>query len=222
MSTEETRYYLCGISLSVANGGAIAVATNGHWLVRSAATVAVSGDWPSIIIPKPAVTVMAGLAGDRLIADGRIVQMINSAKGITFAAKLIDATYPDWSRVVPKESISSVVLSVDELLAGLARLKAVAGRGQSNKQGVCGLEWSAARGSVKLSLPRTDAAEDVVSATVGDFDGRFACAIGYLADALHSLNAERAIIDNADERSPIRITAPGRDDVLAVIMPMRW
>jgi DNA polymerase-3 subunit beta len=222
MATEETRYYLCSTALSVVGNEAIAVGTNGHWLARSAATVAVSGDWPSIIIPRPAVTAMAGLAGDRLITDGRIIQMTCPERGVTFASKLIDATYPDWSRVVPSESINSIELSVDELLAGLARLKAVAGSDVGTRQGVCRLEWSAARDAVKLSLSRTDAAEDVVSATVGEFDGRFACAIGYLVDALHSLNAERAIIDNADERSPIRITAPGRDDVLAVIMPMRW
>jgi DNA polymerase III subunit beta len=223
ISTEETRYYLNGVFLTAADGKALGVATDGHRLACSSAAVSFTQPWPAIIVPRPAVESIIALKAEKLITDGRVLQAF--AEDIVFASKTIDGTFPDCSRVVPAASGSNVEFDIDEMLGALSRLRAVANKEDAQKRsGVCGIEWSAGGDTLTLCLPRADTAQDAIAATASDDDrgGHFACSINYLADALENLDAERAIIDSADPGSPVRIMAPAKDDVLSVLMPMRW
>jgi DNA polymerase III subunit beta len=217
ISDDGTRRHLEGIFISVSGDQATAVACDGHRLTRGLASVAATGEWRSIIVAKSAIEIMTALGGNRLITDGRIVQMISEET--TFASKVIDETYPDWKRVVPQKSQNTVEFNIADLLSALARIKAVAIGDGVDKHRTCGLKWCT--GDSLTLLLRDDAAEEIVAAlAVGECI--LAVAIDYLIDALEALDAERAVIDCADCGSQIRITAPGDDGVLGIVMPRRW
>jgi DNA polymerase-3 subunit beta len=216
ISTEETRYYLNGIFLCAEGDQVTAVATDGTRLIRSVAKTAVTGTWPPLIVRREAVETMTALKGDRVSTDGHIVQM--TAEGITFASKVIDGTYPDWHRVVPQKSLNTVEFDRKEMLGTLARFKAMLGEVKDN---CAKIEWTRGGDALRLQLSRTQIAEDVVPAAVGAKDGVVGINSKYFAEVLEALGIERVLFDSADPGSPIRISAPDSDDVLAVIMPMR-
>ena len=102
-SSEEVRYYLNGVCLDIANGSGVMVATDGHRLLASSfETGAADGKF---IIPRPLISklkisrrsnthVDVKIDGDRVTLD---------FDGETFGGNLIDGTFPDWRRVIPRD-----------------------------------------------------------------------------------------------------------------------
>jgi DNA polymerase III subunit beta len=163
---------------------------------------------------------LTAIGAERVVTDGRVIQA--TTKDSVFASKLIDGTFPDWRRVVPEASSNSAEFSVAEMLAALARMQAFANKEDTQKKGgVCKLSWSANSDVLTIRL-KADAAEDVVAAAVGGLDGEFACSIRYLTESLKNLNSKRAVLNSESPTSPVRISTPEKDDVLGVVMPMRW
>ena len=121
-STEETRYYLCGVFITALNGRGHMVATDGHVLL---ATSLVDENPPdtSIILPSSVLDrIRLGRKDDdfaELTVDDRQFQ-IALPNGSAFNGEGIDGVFPDWQRVIPKE-IKPAIASFDPLL--LAKLQ---------------------------------------------------------------------------------------------------
>jgi DNA polymerase-3 subunit beta len=121
ISTEETRYYLNGIFLHVAEdtSGPVlkAAATDGHRLARVHGGTRPDGaaSMPDVIVPRKCVAELRKLLDE---ADGSVVEISLSASKIRFelgaailTSKLIDGTFPDYSRVIP--TANDKLLKVD-------------------------------------------------------------------------------------------------------------
>jgi len=113
VSTEETRYYLSGTLLcSSPEGNLRAVATDGHRMARIDCDVPIrhkrTGDaFADGILPRKAgmilrhITAKEGNEPVGLIwSDRRLRAEVGD---IVFTSKLIDGTFPDYTRVIPKE-----------------------------------------------------------------------------------------------------------------------
>ena len=112
MSQEETRYYLNGVYLHAFTDGAQkllrAAATDGHRLARLDAPLPAGADrMPGVIVPRKAVAELGRLFAD---ADETIDIAVSETK-IRFGfgaghltSKLIDGTFPDYERVIPKNN----------------------------------------------------------------------------------------------------------------------
>jgi DNA polymerase-3 subunit beta len=113
ISTEETRYYLNGIYLHVAEGedGKVlrAVATDGHRLARVEAPLpeGASG-MPGVIVPRKTVGEVRKLADEASGEDATVEVRLSDTKiqfrlgPVTLTSKLIDGTFPEYERVIPK------------------------------------------------------------------------------------------------------------------------
>ena len=106
ISTEETRYYLNGIYIHAHNGLLRAVATDGHRLALAEMSLPSGAKGlPGIIIPRKTVAEVR-----RLIDNGEdnVALSISEAKirftygSAILTSKLIDGTFPDYERVIPK------------------------------------------------------------------------------------------------------------------------
>jgi DNA polymerase-3 subunit beta len=128
ISTEETRYYLTGIYLHtlVEDGREIlrAVATDGHRLALAdmpAPEGSVGG--PGVIVPRKTVQEIR-----RLLEDcGENVQMQLSAQKVRFdfgraglTSKVIDGSFPDYTRIIVGAAENSRVLTADNALFAAA------------------------------------------------------------------------------------------------------
>ena len=109
ISTEETRYYLNGIYLHIADAGKTsmlrAVATDGHRLAQAELPRPKGAEgMPGVIIPRKTVHEL-----HRLIEESAdtVNVAVSASKvrfeigSVTLTSKLIDGTFPDYGRVIP-------------------------------------------------------------------------------------------------------------------------
>jgi DNA polymerase-3 subunit beta len=120
ISTEETRYYLNGIFLHAAegDGGPVlrAVATDGHRLARVEEPLPEgAAGMPGIIIPRKTVNELRKLL-DEISGEVEISLSETRIKFVvgqtTLTSKLIDGTFPDYDRVIPRGN--DKILRVDK------------------------------------------------------------------------------------------------------------
>lgn len=114
ISTEETRYYLNGIYMHANNGLLRAVATDGHRLALSEMALPAGADGlPGIIIPRKTIAEIRRLIDS---GDAEVSLSISDAKirfhygTAVLTSKLIDGTFPDYERVIPKDNTKELVI----------------------------------------------------------------------------------------------------------------
>ncbi|MEE9906368.1 DNA polymerase III subunit beta [Brucella intermedia] len=121
ISTDETRYYLAGVYLHAVDGRLIAVATDGHRLMRNTGP---AGDLDYGVIltrklvgllPKGAVTVELSQKKVRVTSGPTVI-----------TSKLIDGTFPDYVRVIPTGNSNILTVDRQALMKAVERVAAVA------------------------------------------------------------------------------------------------
>lgn len=223
ISTEETRYYLNGIYLHPHEGALVAVATDGHRLSRLAMAREGLPDFAGIIVPRKMVGLFAMMA--EAAKAGEPVQVaidpsriILEAGAVRLASKLIDGTYPDYQRVIPKANPIAADVPREALGDALERVTTI-----SSERGR-GVSFAFSAETLRLSIadPEAGSAEDEIAVgcpektalTIG-FNGR------YCRDALGTFTGERVTMAMADPGAPAVLTDPSDEDRLVVLMPMR-
>ena len=225
-SAEQTRYYLCGVQLHDVDDGLVAVATDGHRLARVTipGATGLSADH-RVIVPTIAVKLIT-----RLLTYNKckIVRLARSktlfaveGTGFRFVSKLIDGTYPDYRRLIPKPSGSFAIVDRRELARALDRIAAVVDP-QSEAMRLVGLRWSDGESALHLCIPGwPDLADDVLDAEVAS-TGKVAVQILHLAEIVAEIEGERIHIDANGNGGPVLVTDPDDPDVLMLQMPCAW
>jgi DNA polymerase III subunit beta len=221
VSTEETRYYLCGVFLHAAGCKWIAVTTDGHRLHKIELDAPSGGHaLPSIIVPAKTVQLVQKLfsKADRIslsVSPARISIATDSA---TLNSKLIDGTYPDYNRVIPRDQPYSIKALRDDLIAAIGRASIAAeasGDGPAVK-----LSFSKSTITVSGSKGGNAASSDEVDASCGEASFEIGAVARYLLDALAMLEGDDVTISVSDPSSPF-VFHGEREGALAVIMPRR-
>ena len=136
ISTEETRYYLNGIYLHVADGGAgeagpmlRAVATDGHRLARVQTELpAGAAGMPGVIVPRKTINELRKLldeAADDVevgLSETRIQFTVGS---VMLTSKLIDGTFPEYERVIPRDNDKILRVGKKDFSDAVARVAAI-------------------------------------------------------------------------------------------------
>ncbi|HET8997765.1 MAG TPA: DNA polymerase III subunit beta, partial [Acetobacteraceae bacterium] len=133
ISTEETRYYLNGIYLHATESEGVkvlrAVATDGHRLARVEEPLPEgAAGMPGVIVPRKTVTELRKLldevSGDVDIAlsDTRIQFQ---AGPVTLTSKLIDGTFPEYERVIPRDNDKILRVGKKDFSDAVARVAAI-------------------------------------------------------------------------------------------------
>lgn len=229
MSSEETRYYLCGVYLHLTDGRMCAAATDGHKLVRSFVSAPEGSEGAAqIIVPTKTIGILRKLLvkaqGDAQVAITENVIEVQLA-GTRIVSKTIDGTFPDYRRVIPDEAsdVFRMVVTRDALIeAGGAVAAVVDGEGDS--------KYRVLRFDLEAGKPVAVSARDQAGAQAHEemeaaFTGE-PTALGlnqrYVA-AVASVFADGAAMTLcwAGPTAPVRITTDKDPDMVAVIMPMR-
>lgn len=232
ISTEETRYYLNGIFMHVADidDGPVltAVATDGHRLARIR-TLAPDGSqgMPGVIVPRKSVGEIARLAeaADKadLIVEVSPERMRVTLDGTTFVTKMIDGSFPDYTRVIPAGGTRRLVVETKALAQALGRVAAV------GSQGSRAVKFGIDDGRMTIDMRNVDigdASEEVeIVLDGGPIEIGLNC--GYAEAILSVLDVERVAIALTDPGAPT-VWEEAREDgadeqpnALYVLMPMR-
>lgn len=220
MANQDVRYYLNGMLLEIAGPIVRSVATDGHRLALCELTVAEADSTPQqVILPRKGV-----LELQRLIRDeGECTLEIGSnhlrvaLDGIRLTSKLIDGRFPDYDRVIPKQSDAPMLADRVLLADGLNRIRILA----NEKYKGVRVELKAGSVVVQAHNPEQEEAEEEIEV---QYDGP-AMEIGfnveYLIAALRALDAESVRLEFRDSASSCLIQDPERRDCKYVVMPMR-
>jgi DNA polymerase-3 subunit beta len=225
ISTEETRYYLNGIYLHAAARGKRqmlrAVATDGHRLAQAEVPLPKGAEaMPGIILPRKTVHEL-----HRLIegSDGTVDVGVSTAKArfeigtITLTSKLIDGTFPDYARVIPKANDKDLKVSNAEFINAVDRVSTIASeRGRAVK-----LNLSGDKLVLSVNNPDGGSATEEISVDYGASPLEIGFNARYLLDIAGQLESETAHFQLADPGSPTMVKDEGDEGALYVLMPMR-
>ena len=225
ISTEETRYYLNGIyvhSLEI-DGSAMlrAVATDGHRLAQ-AQMIAPQGaaGMPGVIVPRKTVSEVQKLIEDPEadisieLSESKIRLTIGA---VVLTSKLIDGTFPDYEKVIPKGNDKILKVEKDLFAQAVDRVSTV-----SNERGRA-VKLSLESGQLMLSVSNPDSgtATDELAVDYGSDAMEIGFNARYLLDITTQLDSDSAVFRLADSGSPTLIQDEGNDSTLYVLMPMR-
>ena len=228
ISNEEARYYLNGIFFHKAEKDNIsllrAVATDGHRLAQYDIPLPQGADdIKGIIIPKKTIFELRKSLDD---AEGDINISLNENKikvafgNFKIISKVIDGTFPDYTKVVPKNNDKNFSTKTDDLKSAIDRVSAVAINEEMKSK------------AIKLILNQNKLLLSVESQTKGFADEELDVnynqdnvEIGfnskYLIDICNEVDGEDINVSILDSISPAIIVDKSDENSFFVLMPMR-
>ena len=232
ISTEETRYYLNGIFLHVITPPTgepklRAVATDGHRLARielPAPPGAVG--MPDVIIPRKCVGELRKLLDE---ADGSVEVSLSASKirfklgdatkpGAVLTSKLIDGTFPDYSRVIPTANDRLLKIDRKSLAQGVDRVAAIA---TTEKTRAVKIAMGRDKVTLSVTSPENGTASEEIPADYTSPEFEVGFNYRYLLDILDQVGSDQVDVHLADAAAPTLIREADGSAALYVLMPMR-
>ena len=228
ISNEETRYYLNGIFFHKAESNSIkflrAVATDGHRLAQYDIPLPQGAEEiTGIIIPKKTVFELRKVLDD---ADGDVSVSLNENKikfsfnNLKIISKVIDGTFPDYTKVIPQNNDKKFKTNNSELKNAIDRVSAVAINEETKSKAIkltiennklnLSVE-SQSKGSAKEEIDISYSNEKV---DIG-FNSR------YLLDICNEVDGDEIDVNLLDSISPAIILDKTDENLFFVLMPMR-
>lgn len=222
-SYEEGRYYLHGVYLHTEDREVRAVATDGHRMAILSLSARFKGN-PKGIIHRDALKVIAAL--DKIGPGSTRLSFLNDRVRLDndrcqFIFDLIDGTFPDYRKVVPKRKDAKATLHLDRE-ATLAAIQRVSSAG-----GISGLKVEAGQDTDRfLALSSMNSLSDIglteTLETLGPVASipPFGANPHYLKSILTEIHEEAVEIDIIDSASALTLRGGGSSDSF-VLMPLR-
>jgi len=218
VSSDETRYVLNGVYMSLKSSKLTVVATDGRRLALVERDTEIpKGGEAEIILPTKAVAELQRLLGEKGEAKLSVGenQIIFNLNGTTLASKLIEGTYPNFRQVIPSETKERVPWERELFLAALHRASILA----SEKSQSVKLNFAKNILTITATTPEVGEAKETLAINYKGKDLTIAFNPQYLMDPLRNLDADEVFLELTDELSPgvVKLNEP----FLYVLMPMR-
>lgn len=224
ISLEETRYYLNGIYLHGANGAAgpclRAVATDGHRLAQCDYPLPEgANDISGVIVPRKTILELRRL----LESNDEVVEIAVSEAKIRFSvgratltSKVIDGTFPDYERVIPKENPHLMTVNNDEFSRAVDRVATMAiERLRPIKLGL-----SSDNLNLTFSNPETGEASEELEVAYQGPEMEIGFNAKYLLDIAALINGQTEFYFR-DSASPTLVKDASDPNSTFVLMPLR-
>ncbi len=221
ISTEETRYYLNGIFLHTAEGVLKAAATDGHRLARVTVDQPQGADgMPDVIVPRKCVAELRKLLDE---VDGSVGVSLSGTK-IRFdlgqailTSKLIDGTFPDYSRVIPTANDKILKLDPKSFMQGVDRVSTIA----TEKTRAVKMALDRDKITLSVTSPENGTAAEEVPGDYAALPFEIGFNSRYLLDILGQIDTDLVEVHLADAAAPTLIRENDKSAALYVLMPMR-
>lgn len=226
---EERRYYLNGVFFHWDDKGFLRLcATDGHRLALREVDV----DWcsdgsptpESFTLPRKVVEILTTWKGggnwDLRILAGNVVAIKETDSGFTITTKLINGTYPDYWRVVPRRDRSEDRFEGDAKPM-LAMFKEFNSYSRERSKKIVLRGDHTARMTPPDYVPKEAATPCFWHTGHRDINSEIGFNCKYLVDAFSVLAGHDFIFQQQDSASPALIVSEGRPELLQVIMPLR-
>jgi len=221
MAQQDVRYYLNGLLLEVTDNGLRAVATDGHRLAYAETDAEVTAKVGlQVIVPRKGIQELLRLLDNA--EDLAVVRIganhIQVVLGeIRFTSKLIDGRFPDYQRVIPRDTARAIVADRVVLRTALARAAILS----SDKYRGVRLRAEDHVLQVQAHNPEQEEAQEEVEVSYGDESLEIGFNVTYLLDALGALTGENVKLAFTDANSSCLLTEVESMAARYVVMPMR-
>ena len=225
ISTEETRYYLNGVYMHVAesDGSKVlrCVATDGHRLARIDAPLPAGAEnMPGVIVPRKTVGELRKLLDDD---EAQIAVSVSETKvrfatpSITLTSKVIDGTFPDYSRVIPTGNNRRLEVDAAEFAKAVDRVATVS----SERSRAVKLSLDDDRLVLSVNAPDAGAAEEELAVAYGDERLDIGFNAKYLLEIASQVDRENAVFLFNSAGDPTLMREGNDTSAVYVVMPMR-
>ncbi|WBU56869.1 DNA polymerase III subunit beta [Paracoccus sediminicola] len=225
ISNEETRYYLNGVYMHVTDSeeGKVlrCVATDGHRLARIDAPLPEGAeDMPGVIVPKKTVAELRKLLEDD---EAQIAVSVSETKvrfatpNITLTSKVIDGTFPDYTRVIPMGNARKMEVDASDFARAVDRVATVS----SERSRAVKLALDMDRVVLSVNAPDSGTADEELAVAYGDEALEIGFNAKYLQEIAAQIDRENAVFmfNGSGDAALIR---EGTDpSAVYVVMPMR-
>jgi DNA polymerase-3 subunit beta len=225
ISTEETRYYLNGVYMHIADGDGgkklRCVATDGHRLARIDADMPEgAADMPGVIVPRKTVGELRKLLEDdeMMIAVSVSETKVRFATPqITLTSKVIDGTFPDYTRVIPQGNTRKLEVDAADFARAVDRVATVS----SERSRAVKLQLEEDRLILSVNAPDSGAAEEELAVAYSDERLEIGFNAKYLLEIASQVDRENAVFMFNSSGDPTLMREGNDTSAVYVVMPMR-
>jgi DNA polymerase-3 subunit beta len=223
VSTDESRYVLNGIFISLKEGKMTFVATDGRRLALVDEEVDISEKSSGeFIVPAKAVNELTRLLQDKgsveiKFGENQASFALQNENGfsVLLITKLIEGNYPNYRQVIPGEAKERISLVREEFQQALRRAEIMT----SEKANSVKLAFGKNNLTITANSPEVGEARETIAINYKGKEFAIAFNPRYLIDPLAALTEDEVFMELIDELSPgvVKINGP----FLYVVMPMR-
>lgn len=218
VSQDETRYALSGVLLGIKEDMIVVVGTDGRRLAFIEREGKFAREFKKeVIIPGKAVNELLRILGD----EGTLsLSFLQNQAGFKIGdnlltTRLIDAHFPNYSQVIPKESKYKVTLNREELHCALKRASLLT----SERSNSVRFHFVKSGLEIMAVSPEIGEAKEEIDLAYEGKEVSIAFNPQYIMECLKNLDDEDVVLEFTDAASPGVIRSDG--SFLYVVMPMR-
>ena len=223
MAYQDARHFLNGLHICSQEGYLVAVCTDGHRLAKYTSRIKTDSKM-SIIIPRKAITELNRILSAFNDNNEHLVDFIVSHNMIMFKigdfiliSKLIEGTYPNFNKVIPDNTQSTIKINKQILKNSLNIISKVV------NQQYKGVKLTPSSNSLHLISSNTESeiGEDIIDASYDGDEMSIGFNISYLQDVIDIIQGESVDICINDQNSGCILVDESTNESIFVIMPMR-
>ncbi len=222
--SNETRYNINGMLLNFHkdSGKIFGIATDGHRLAYSFVENPLISESQKVTIPRKIVLELKKILDSE---EGEIAIDVSSSK-LTFnfsqsrlTTKLIDAEFPDYERVIPKDYTNYFAVNTKNFLNAIDRVSSIYSTGTSE----IGVRLNISSTAVKITSTKDiNRSFDELPATfTKEEEMQIMCNFLYIKEILALIDSQEVHIFVKDSNFPIIIKDSENPNFFYVIMPMK-
>ncbi len=220
MAVQDIRYYLNGLLMQTEGDQLRLVATDGHRLAYSSATIDANLPKAEVILPRKTVQELLKLLNQ--MNEPVTVELLNNqirfrCNDTVVVSKVVDGKFPDFNRVIPLDNDKIFLVNRLQLLGALERVAILAnekfrGARLNLKPGLLSV--------VSSNNEQEEAREELeIAYQGGELEVGFN--IGYLMDVLRNIHTEDMQLAFGDANRSTLFTIPNNPNFKYIVMPMR-
>jgi len=226
----DRRPVFTGCQLEVEGREITLAATNIHRLAVKSAQIEAEAGQIRIVIPAKFLEEVTRTIASEVPTDIEVVcshnQISMSADGIYMTSRLIEGSFPDYRRVIPRnENIrTKVTMNAASFAAAVERSSLISRTDQYN---IVKLEFEDDFLHITSNSPEVGGAEETIEAEVEGDPATIAFNATYLLDAMKALDSDTCILslqapnEQGQNLSPITIREENDPDYIYVVTPVR-
>lgn len=218
---DNLRPVLTGVLMEFGKKSLGLVATDGFRLAKQDLPIERKPDEKvNLLVPVRAIGEVARLEGEGKMRISRIVksnQVIFEAGEIKVVTQLIDGSYPDYTKIVPKDFVSELTIDREELTQAVKAVHIFA-RENSNM-----MRWKIGEQAgmmVSAETPERGGAEVEVGIKHDGGGGEVVFNTKFILEFLNSCTTESVVFGLGEPLAPCAFQKGGRKGFLYVVMPI--